>query len=89
MVEKLREADRLLNAGQSVGQVLQHLEFSEPTYHRRRTKYRGMKDSEACWLKELEKNNASLKRLLAERNPRIDILTLAMISPACRPQAMD
>jgi len=66
VVEKLREADRLLNAGQSLGQVLQHLEVSEPTFHRWRNQYGGMKATEAKRLKELEQENARLKRLLAD-----------------------
>ncbi len=58
IVEKLQEADRLLNAGQSVGQVLQALGISEATYHRWRQQYGGMKASEAKRLKELEQENA-------------------------------
>jgi len=41
IVEKLTEADRLLKAGQSVGQVLQALGISEATYHRWRQQYGG------------------------------------------------
>jgi len=66
VVEKLREADRLLNAGQSLGQVLQALEVSEPTFHRWRNQYGGMKATEAKRLKELEQENGRLKRLLAD-----------------------
>jgi putative transposase len=78
IVEKLAEADRLLNAGQSLGQVLQVLEVSEATYHRWRTQYGGMKASEARRLKELEVENARLKRLLAERDLDVDILKTAL-----------
>jgi putative transposase len=78
IVAKLSEADRLLNAGQSPGQVLQMLGVSETTYHRWRTQYGGMKASEAKRLKELETENARLKRLLAERDLDIDILKAAM-----------
>jgi transposase-like protein len=78
IVEKLQEADRLLNAGQSVGQVLQHLNVSEATYHRWRNQYGGMKASEARRLKELEMENSRLKKLLAERDLDIDILKAAM-----------
>ena len=66
IVEKLREADALLNAGQSVAQVIQHLGVSEATYHRWRNQYGGMKAEEAKRLKELEAENARLKKLLAE-----------------------
>lgn len=78
IVEKLREADRLLNAGQSLGQVLQALEVSEASYHRWRNQYGGMKSSEAKRLKELEQENARLKKLLAERDLDIDILKAAL-----------
>jgi len=66
IVMRLREADALLNAGQSVAQVIQHLGVSEATYHRWRNQYGGMKAEEARRLKELESENARLKRLLAD-----------------------
>lgn len=66
IVAKLREADALLNAGQSVGQVIQHLGVSEATFHRWRDQYGGMKAQEAKRLKKLEQENARLKKLLAE-----------------------
>jgi len=54
IVVRLREADALLNAGQSLGQVIQHLGVSEATYHRWRNQYGGMKAEEAKRLKALE-----------------------------------
>jgi transposase-like protein len=66
IIERLREADALLNAGQSVAQVIQHLGISEATYHRWRNQYGGMKAEEAKRLKELEGENARLKKLLAD-----------------------
>ncbi len=66
IVAKLREADALLNAGQSLARVIQHLEVSEATFHRWRNQYGGMKAGEARRLKELESENARLKRLLAD-----------------------
>jgi transposase-like protein len=66
IIGKLREADALLNAGQSVAQVIQHLGVSEATYHRWRNQYGGMKAEEARRLKELEGENARLKKLLAD-----------------------
>jgi putative transposase len=66
IVAKLREADALLNAGQSVGQVIQHLGVSEPTYHRWRQQFGGMKAQEARRLKELERENLRLKKLVAD-----------------------
>ena len=66
IVEKLRQADALLNSGQSVGQVIQHLGVSEATYHRWRNQYGGMKAAEAKRLKILEIENTRLKKLLAD-----------------------
>ncbi len=66
IVERLREEDGLLNAGQSVAQVIQHLGVSEATYPRSRNQYGGMKAEEAKRLKELEGENARLKKLLAD-----------------------
>jgi transposase-like protein len=65
IVAALREADALLNAGQSVAAVIQHLGVSEATYHRWRNQYGGMKAEEAKRLKELESENVRLKRLPA------------------------
>ena len=78
IVVKLREADALLNAGQSLGQVIQHLGVSEATYHRWRNQYGGMKAEEARRLKGLEIENARLKRLVAEAELDKAILTEAM-----------
>ncbi len=51
IVRKLRDADAMLNAGKDLGSVLQSLEISEPTYHRWRNQYGGMKAAEAVRLK--------------------------------------
>jgi transposase-like protein len=66
IVKKLEDADRRLTAGQNIAQMCQALEVSEATYHRWRTQYGGMKAQEAVRLKELELENARLKKLLAE-----------------------
>lgn len=66
IVRKLQESERLLNAGKTVGYVCQTLEISEQTYYRWRQQYGGMKIEEAKRLKELELENARLKKLLAE-----------------------
>jgi transposase-like protein len=66
IVRKLREADRLLNEGGDLAAVARHLEVSEQTYQRWRAQYGGMKADDTKRLKELEKENATLKRLLAD-----------------------
>ena len=74
IVNRLREADAMLAAGRTVAQVLQHLGVSEQTFHRWRNQYGGMKSEEARRLKELEIENARLKRLVAEKELDISIL---------------
>ena len=66
IIKKLREADAMIAAGKTVGQVCQALETSEQTFHRWRAQYGGMKAEEAKRLKELEDENKRLKKLLAE-----------------------
>ena len=66
IVSKLRDADVMLNSGKELGVVLQSLGVSDATYHRWRRQYGGMKSDEAKRLKELELENARLKRLLAD-----------------------
>ncbi len=66
IISALREADALLNAGQPLAAVIQHLGASEATYHRWRHRYGGMKAESVKRLKELEQENTRLKRLLAD-----------------------
>ena len=65
-VRKVREGERMLNAGSDLADVLRQLEVTESTWNRWRTQYGGMKADEVTRLKELEAENARLKRLLAE-----------------------
>ena len=67
IIAKLREADALLGGGASIGQVCQKLEVAEATFHRWRNQYGGMKANEAKRLKQLEQENARLKKLVAEQ----------------------
>jgi putative transposase len=67
VVRKLREADRLLSEGKDVEEVARHLQVSEQTYHRWRAQYGGMKADDVRRLKELEAENAQLKRLVADK----------------------
>jgi putative transposase len=66
IVRKLRDADVMLSAGKTLGQVCQNLEISEQTFYRWRSRYGGMKVEEAKRLKYLEDENKRLKHLLAE-----------------------
>ncbi len=67
VVRKLREADRLLAEGRSTAEVARALEVSENTYHRWRNQYGGMKADDARRLKELERENGRLKRIVADQ----------------------
>lgn len=67
IIRKLREADAMLSADKTMGQVCQALEISEQTFNRWRNQYGGMKASDAKRLKELEKENGQLKRLVADK----------------------
>ncbi len=74
IVRMLREAEAKLAAGSSAPQVAKQLGISEATFHRWRNQYGGMSSSEAKRLRELEKENARLKKLVAEQALDIDIL---------------
>ncbi len=67
VVRKLREADRLLAEGRSIPEVAKALEVSENTFHRWRAQYGGMKADDVKRLKELERENQSLKRIVADQ----------------------
>jgi len=66
VIRKLAEADKLLAEGKTIEEACRHLEITESTYHRWRSQYGGMKANDAKRLKELEHENARLKKLLAE-----------------------
>lgn len=66
IVRKLREGEKLLGQGSDLAEVCKHLEISEQSWHRWRNQYGGMKADEAKRLKELERENARLKKLVAE-----------------------
>jgi transposase-like protein len=74
IVRKIREGERLLGEGKDVGEVCRHLEISEPTWHRWRAQYGGMKAEDTRRLKELERENARLKKMVAEQALDIDML---------------
>ena len=65
-VRKVREGERMLGSGSDLAEVLRHLEITESTWHRWRRAYAGMNAADVRRLKELESENARLKKLLAE-----------------------
>jgi transposase-like protein len=66
IIPKLREAEVDLAKGLTVGQVCKKIGVTEQTYYRWRKEYGGLRMDQAKWLKDLEKENSPLKRLLAE-----------------------
>jgi putative transposase len=67
IIGKLREAEVLLAQGQTVGEVVRKLVVSEQTYYRWRREYGGMKVDQAKRLKELERENSQLKKIVADQ----------------------
>ena len=74
IIRKLRQADERLAAGAPIPEVARQLGVSEATFHRWRNQYGGMKADAIKRLKELEKENARLKRIVAEQAVDISIL---------------
>ena len=74
VVVKLRQADVALGKGLRVPEVCKELGISEQTYYRWRQKYGGMAPEVARQLKALERENARLKRLVADQALDIQIL---------------
>jgi transposase-like protein len=80
IINKLRQAEVLLSQGQNVVQVSKTLGVTEQTYYRWRKEYGGIRGDQARRLKDLERENARLKRLLAEAE-----LDKAILREAGRP----
>ena len=74
IITKLREAEILLNQGANVGEACRKIGVTEQTYYRWRKEYGGMRLEQAKRLKELEKENTRLKKLVAELSLDISIL---------------
>lgn len=74
IIRKLREADRLLAEGKNNAEVAKALEVTEWTLSRWRNQYGGLKGDDAKRLKELEKENARLKRIVADQALDNDML---------------
>ena len=67
IINSLREAEVLMSQGSTAGQAARHLGITEQTYYRWRKEYGGMRINQAKRLKELEKENARLKKLVADQ----------------------
>ncbi len=74
IISKLREAEVELAKGKAVALVCKQLGVTEQTYYRWRKEYGGLKIDQAKKLRELEKENARLKKLVADMALDNDIL---------------
>ena len=66
IINKLREVEVLLSRGSNIGEASRKIGVTEQTYYRWRKEYGGMRVEQAKKLKELEKENARLKKLVAD-----------------------
>ena len=74
IISMLREAEVFLKQGSTVGEICRKLGISEQTYYRWRKDYGGMRVDQAKRLKELERENARLKKFVANLSLDNDIL---------------
>jgi len=74
VIRKLREAEKLLADGKTIPEVAKTIEVSENTFHRWRNQYGGIKANDVKRLKELDKQNKALKRIVADKELEIDAL---------------
>ena len=74
IVRKLREAEAKLASGTSVPEVARELGISEATFHRWKNRYGGMQTDSMKRLKDLESENARLKKIVADQAVDISIL---------------
>ncbi len=74
IITKLRKVEVLTAQGQTVAEATRQIDVSEQTYYRWKRQYGGMRRDQLKRLKELEKENARLKELVAELSLDKDIL---------------
>ena len=78
IIAKLREAEVELAKGQKTGAVCRKLAISEQTYYRWRREYGGLRMDQAKRLKQLERENSRLKKVVADQ--ALDIAILKEVS---------
>ena len=66
IINKLREAEVILSQGSTIGEASRKIGVTEQTYYRWRKEYGGLRIEQAKKLKSLEKENARLKKLVAD-----------------------
>ena len=66
IIQKLREAEVLISQGETVGQAARTLGITEQTYYRWRKEYGGLDRSQAQRLKEMERENVRLRKIVSD-----------------------
>jgi putative transposase len=74
IINKLREVEVLISQGATAAEASRKADITEQTYYRWRKEYGGMRIDQAKRLKELEKENGRLKKLVADLSLDISIL---------------
>ena len=85
IIPKLREVEVELGRGKTVAEAVKKIGVTEQTYYRWKKKYGGLRMDQAKRLKELEKENSRLKRLLADAE--LDKAILREVAEGCRSRA--
>jgi len=74
IINKLREAEVLLSQGKTVAEISKSMSISDQTYYRWKKEYGGMRTDQAKRLKELERENGRLRKVVADLSLDIEIL---------------
>ena len=74
IINKLREAEVLLSQGRTVAEISKSMSISDQTYYRWKKEYGGMRTDQAKRLKELERENGRLRKVVADLSLDIEIL---------------
>lgn len=74
IIHKLRQAEVLLSQGKTVAEISKSMSISDQTYYRWKKEYGGMRTDQAKRLKELERENGRLRKVVADLSLDIEIL---------------
>lgn len=74
IINKLREAEVLISQGKTVAEICKAIGVADQTYYRWKKEYGGMRTDQAKRLKELERENARLRKVVADLTLDMEIL---------------
>ena len=74
IINKLREAEVLISQGKTVAEICKVIGVTDQTYYRWKKEYGGMRTDQAKRLKELERENARLRKVVADLTLDMEIL---------------